>query len=228
MKTFNVGLFDSGVGGIKVLERLVKEYPFFNFVYLFDKSGLPYGDKSTVQLNDRALKAVEFLKSQRCEVIIVACNTQTVASLECLKSRAQVKVYGVLPPIQTALNDGKRKILVMATPYTVNSVNSIIINDNLKARLIFAPQPNLAQIVEYNLHKKEVVDEYVENLYRTYSTCVDSIVLGCTHYYYLKNQLETRFGVKVYDGVDNLLAEINKDVQCVGGLRGGNVRFFYS
>ena len=95
-------------------------------------------------------------------------------------------------------------------------------------KLIFAPQTNLAKIIETDLHKKDIINNYVDELFKTYYSKIDSIVLGCTHYYFIKKRLEDKFGVRVFDGVDNLLDKINSFIPKNNWTNGGIVRFFYS
>ena len=228
MNSFCIGLFDSGVGGIKVLERVRKEYSACDFVYLFDKSGLPYGNKTTEELNGRALRAVNFLEKKGCNLIIFACNTQTIASLEYVKKRTKTKIYGVIPPIDTAINQGHSRILVMATPYTLSRKNSLKILPCDEDKIICAPQRSLAEIIECNLHKKEVIKNYIKNNLEIYKGKIDCVVLGCTHYYFLKKQIEDFFNVSVFDGIDVLMDSLDKcEIKNCNDID-GKVSFFYS
>lgn len=193
----NVVVFDSGIGGLNLLYECVVRVPDLNYYYISDNANVPYGNKSAEEvfrLTRESLKDIERLNPA---ALVVACNTVTALCIDRLRASYGFPVFGIQPAIKQAANHGGR-CLILATEATVRSASF----KNLVAR--FGNQQTsvhacktLAAYIEENV--LNLPDELPANLLPP--KCADSVVLGCTHYSYIKKQIERRYKCPVYDGM---------------------------
>jgi glutamate racemase len=207
----NIGVFDSGLGGLIVTRELVKSLPEYDFVYLGDTKRVPYGNRSEETIYEFTRSAVEHLfTKKKCSLIIVACNTASARALRRVQREYLAKyfpnrrVLGVIIPTAEELN-GAKKIGVLATAATVRSGAFVreIKKVNRKAEVFQNPAPLLVPLIEQNAlkHSKPFLEEYLKPLLKKK---IDTLVLGCTHYPILKNQIKKAVGqnVKVISQAD--------------------------
>ena len=120
-----VGVFDSGVGGLSVLKSLYEANLFEEIIYYGDTARVPYGVKDKETIIKFCLEALEFFKSFKIDMLIIACNTASAYALETLRARADFPIYGVIEAGVRAtcknLEDKDKEILVIATKATINS-----------------------------------------------------------------------------------------------------------
>ena len=130
----SIGLFDSGIGGISILNSLVTKLPDENFIYLSDNKNCPYGDKSQEEITILSIKNSKKLIELNCKIIIVACNTATTNCIEFLRKEISIPIFGVEPGVKPALLNTKSKnIGVLATKNTLTSeLFNKTANNNLK------------------------------------------------------------------------------------------------
>ena len=187
-----IGLLDSGIGGFAILKSLQNHFPSLNYHYLADQLNFPYSEKSVKKLNQILEKNVEFLINQKCKIIIVACNTATVLGIKNLRQKFPHIIFiGTVPAIKPAAVKNK-KILILSTHNTANS-------DYLKSLVNkFAPDSQITnigstQLVEYieNWHEAKIQTELTKILPLQK---FDAIVLGCTHFLFIKNLIATTLG----------------------------------
>ena len=204
-----IGLIDSGIGGIKVLESLQKVH-CGEYLYVFDKSGMPYGNKSSNEIKSRIFYLCDFLIKRGVEMVVLACNTASCVALEDCRERYSIPILGLIPPIES-FDEGSR-VLLLSTELTAKILQSRVNYSNI----ILAPQKELAQFIENNLSNKVAIDNYIEHNIMIYKNMCDKVFLGCTHYYYIKNSLQEKMGVKVIDGRESLASEfaslVNKNL----------------
>ena len=112
-KNSSIGIFDSGVGGLKILSSIRKALPQENFIYVFDRSHSPYGNRSENYIKKRAYKITEYLIKENVKAIVVACNTATTVSISSLRKRYDIPFIGVEPAIKPTLKSDAKKILVL-------------------------------------------------------------------------------------------------------------------
>lgn len=199
-----IGVFDSGLGGLVVTKAFIKALPEYDYVYYGDTEHLPYGEKTSGQILSYTIEAIKFLISQKCGLIVIACNTATSIALRYLQQRfipscaPDVKVLGVvIPTVEEALQDNAAKVGVIATRATVRShiyeQELHKIKPDLEVREIDAPE--LVPAIE--------ADDFAsaEKLSRKYAgqfADVDSLILGCTHYPLLKEYFRSALpGVRI-------------------------------
>lgn len=181
----NIGVFDSGIGGEAVANSLRNYFPEAKITVVNDRENLPYGDKTSHQIRLLTDAAIQPLLGS--DVIVIACNSATTAAIEFLRGKyTNQKFIGIEPMIKPALNLTKTRIIgVCATPATLGSNSYRMLKDKY-ARNYQVVEPdcsNWAQMIENNdLNNSEVItvlDEMIANQ-------VDVIVLGCTHYHWIK------------------------------------------
>ena len=201
-----IGVFDSGMGGITLLADLIKALPNENFIYVGDSANAPYGTKPCREVVDFTDRAVQNFISRGAKIIVIACNTATSASIDFLRDKYDVPIIGMEPAIKPAIeNYPIGNIAVMATPMTLklDKFNYLIKSQKNSGKIIKVPSSKLVEYVENGVFKGEEIEMNIESLFSEYDKKdIESIVLGCTHFLYLKNSIRKVFGgnIKIFDG----------------------------
>lgn len=207
-----VGVFDSGLGGEIVADRLKKHFPHVEFVVISDRAHLPYGNKTTEEIINLANNAVQPLLSS-CPIIIVACNTATAAAIETLKMRyPNTEFIGFEPAIKPAAREDRSGvIMVLATVSTLHSSKYRALKQHW-ADEILVIEPDCStwaeKIEQGNFSKSDLMPIINQAI----ASGVDEIVLGCTHYLAIENDLKSALPMVAVqtpiDGVAHRLKEI--------------------
>ncbi|BCX79509.1 glutamate racemase [Campylobacter sp. 19-13652] len=230
-----VGIFDSGLGGLSVLELALRTAELKNerFLYYADREHVPYGTKEQEQIIKYSINATDFLISQGAKSVIVACNTATSAAIAPLREHFKIPIIGMEPAIKPALNATKSKALLLATPVTIagKKLDNLIALTNNADNLIKVALPKLVEFAENGEFASERLKEYLKAQLEKIGQKVDSVVLGCTHFNYFKDTiLDVLEGVKFYDGnqgtINRLLNQITPEYHDVNTST--RVRYFYS
>lgn len=199
-----VGLFDSGIGGLTVLKRLILEYPNNEYIYYGDNVNVPYGNKSIQELLVLADNNIKFLKERNVEVIIIACGTVSSCCFKYLSDRYDIPIYDIISPTINYLNHSSYKnILVIATKRTINSH---IFMNSVSKNIIEIETPLLASLIENN--ELDDIDLILHKYLDNYVKKVDAIVLGCTHYPIISSDIQSILpGVDVIDMASNVVLD---------------------
>lgn len=202
-----IGFFDSGVGGLSVLKEAIKLLPRENFVYFGDSKNAPYGSKTVDQVKELSFSAADFLLKMGVKALVVACNTATSAAIEDLRETyPQLPVIGIEPALKPAVELQRRgKILIMATTVTLaeSKFSNLMKSFEKVADIVPLPCPGLAELIESGNLDGVEVEHYLKNKLLNYiGSNISSVVLGCTHYPFVKKQLYTLLGndVPILDG----------------------------
>lgn len=231
-----IGLFDSGLGGINVLVALLRVLPGENYIFLGDTANNPYGDKSLAKVRSLTKEGIDFLLSEGAKAIVVACNTATSAVIENLRQTLAVPVFGIEPAIKPAvMTEGHGKILLMATPLTIKEKKLIRLMNSLpdKESVISLACPGLAELIEAG-DGEAAVRRIKELLAEVDTTGVTGVVLGCTHYPLIRQEIQQVLGrsVRFYDGAEGLARNVRRVLAQEGKLRSvqdrGQVRFIFT
>ncbi len=212
-----IGVFDSGIGGLTVLEELKKTLPKEDFIFYADSKNNPYGEKTDKELYNITSNIVDFLIDKGCRIIVIACNTATTRCIKYLREQYPDIVFiGTEPAVKLACDDDYHTTLVMATPATIQSERlQILIHENQKDLDTFylVPCYGLADAIEQGDVKKQ--EEIVSDIYNGYKECdIESIVLGCTHYPYIKDLISKYFkGVALLDGNLGVAKETKRQME---------------
>lgn len=188
-----IGVFDSGMGGISVLATLIEELPYEKFIYFGDSINAPYGIKSVEEVKALTIKACDYLVSQGVKAIVVACNTATSAAIRDLRKRYTIPVIGMEPALKPAVElTGNGAIAVMATPMTLQEkkFKKLMERYGNQRTIVKVPCPELVQLVEAHHIEDETIKHAIVKCFENVDCeSLSSIVLGCTHYVFLKHAL---------------------------------------
>lgn len=203
-----VGVFDSGVGGISVLRALVAELPHEDFRFFGDSANAPYGEKPAEQVLARSRGIAEDFLAAGAKAIVIACNTATsVAASRLRAEHPDVPIVGIEPALKPAAEAGAgahQRILVMATEMTLrlDKYHELARACAGDSEVISVPCPGLAARIERGDLDAPDLTEMLQDLVGRYAGRVDSVVLGCTHYPFVRRQIASVVGKGVcfFDG----------------------------
>jgi len=200
-----IGVFDSGTGGLTVLAELLKIMPHERYIYFADTANCPYGSKPPSDIITLSDKIAQFLISEGCKIIVVTCNTATAAAIDYLRGKYSIPFIGMEPAVKPAAQNTKTKnIGVLATAGTFKGRLYIETSQKYASNVNVCYQigEGLVELVEAG----KANSPEAEQLLRKYTTpmldCnIDHLVLGCTHYPFLKPVLENILppGVTIID-----------------------------
>jgi glutamate racemase len=207
-----LGIYDSGIGGVSILQAVKTTLPDTEICYLADTAHCPIGDKTPEVVLDLVKKGVDFLFEKGCSLVVLACNTATCVAIRELQQKwlpqyyPNKKVLGIVRPISETLKDsldsGFEKILLMATPITIRSgfYQHELAQQGMN-HVLSLPCLGLAKAIE------DQQDQKITKLLDTYFTSlgvelvgVEKVVLACTHYPVIKNQIKRKL---LHLGIDS-------------------------
>lgn len=234
-----IGFFDSGLGGISVLREAVKLLPNENYIYIGDSVNAPYGTKLSSEIRELTDKSVEKLISMGVKAIVIACNTATSAGIDFLRQKyPNISIIGVEPALKPAVEHFPNgKIIVMATETTLKEekFHSLCLNYGKTAQIIPAPCSGLMEFVEQGVLDGDELDEYLHAKLDVFlDSPVDAIVLGCTHYPFVKKAIQNVVGnsVLIIDGGEGTAKQLQRRLLQANLLNqsftNGSVTFFNS
>ena len=216
-----IGVFDSGYGGLTVLRKLVQKLPEYDYLYLGDNARAPYGTRSYDSVYKYTLEAVQWLFKQGCPLVILACNTASAKALRSIQQRIlpviapENRILGVIRPTTEVIGKYSKsgEIGIMATPGTVSSGSYPIEIEKFFPGLKVYQQacPLLVPLIENNDYKNDgaeyFISKYVSAL-KSLSPEIDTILLACTHYPLIADQIRASAGVGIQVmGQDEIVAE---------------------
>ena len=184
-----IGVFDSGIGGLSVVNAIQKELPELEIIFKNDKEHLPYGSKTTDQLFSLSRPVLESLVDDGCEVIVIACNSVSTNIIDDLREVIEVPLIAMEPMVKPAAELTKTNtIAVCATPATLASNRYRFLKEEYaKGVKVLEPNcSNWSSMIENN----EIDHDNIKDL--TNKVCeegADVIVLGCTHYHWIEEEI---------------------------------------
>lgn len=197
-----IGIFDSGLGGLSVAREIRRRLPGESLRYVADSRFCPYGSRSVDEIRWRSLMVADALVEAGAKLLVVACNTATAVALEALRARHSVPIVGLEPAVKpaVALSRAKR-IGVLATSRTASSERLRLLVERYAgdaAVVHTVPAPGLVELVEGGDTDGAAARETVRGLVQPLlDGGVDTIVLGCTHYPFLRGVVEEIAGPHV-------------------------------
>ena len=210
-----IGVFDSGVGGLTVLNSIKSLLPNENIIYIGDNYHCPYGDKTPAQLFKYASGIVEYFIKQNVKLIVLACNTTSSTVLERLQmTYPEVMIIGVIDAtVNDFINRKVANTLIIATVATIksNKYPETIKQIDSKIETFSLATPKLVPLVESGKYKEGIYDvlhEYLDD----YKEKVQSIILVCTHYPILKEQIENVLPNIEYVSSSEAISKSVKDI----------------
>lgn len=198
-----IGIMDSGVGGISVLKKMVQVLPNENFIFFGDNANAPYGPRPVEEIIQLTEAVIDRLLAYDVKAIVIACNTATAAYAEIIRSKISIPVIGIEPAIKPAsLVRTNGSILALATRATLSLSKFGRLMERYGEGVIPIEGKGLVEIVESGKANKPEAEAALEELLGGYrDQQIDGIVLGCTHYPFLREKIEKLFpGIPIYDG----------------------------
>lgn len=214
-----IGVFDSGVGGLTVLDECLAALPAEDFVYVGDTALFPYGDRAPAEVLHRSLAIGRWLVGQGVKLIVVACNTATAVALPDLQRELDAPVIGVIQPeVRAAVRaTHNRRVGLLATEATVRSGSyaRTIASHDAGVVLTAVACPGLAPVIQAD----HTIDDGVMAMVAGYTAPltaagVDTVILGCTHFGMIERLLRRALpGVTLIDGRDEIAREVTETLE---------------
>jgi glutamate racemase len=216
-----VGVFDSGVGGLSVLRALHAQLPAHDLLYVADSAHAPYGERTDEYISQRTHRIASHLLAEGAGLLVIACNTATAVAAASLRERwPQVPIVAVEPGVKPAVALTRNgHIGVMATPATLRSekFRHLLSAHGAGIAVHLQPCPGLAGQIEQGIHDDPallgLIDRFSAPLKQAQ---VDTVVLGCTHYPFVHEQIQQAFGDEV-KLVDTAQAVARQAARLLGG-----------
>ena len=217
-----IGVFDSGIGGLSVLKEVKNQLPEHNFIYIADSAFTPYGEKTTEQIIERSVLITQELIIKGAQVIVVACNTATALAVDHLREKFSVPIVAMEPAVKPGVKKSvNKKVGILATTMTLASRRYMDLLERFATdtQVIEQPCPGLVEQVE----AMEIdTDKTSQLLYQYISPLVekgiDTIVLGCTHYPFLKQKILEVTGeeIEIIDTAKAVTEELKRKIETSG------------
>ena len=221
-----IAVFDSGLGGISVLRALVRQMPCERFLYFGDSANAPYGCRSTDQVRALTLARVGELMDRQIKAVVIACNTATSAAIDELRVRyPDTVIVGIEPALKPAAEAFPTgRIIVMATAVTLREEKFVRLTEHYGAtrEIIPLPCPSLVEFVERGELDSPAVEAYLREKLSPYlDPAPDAIVLGCTHFPFVRPVIRRIAGeaVRFFDGSEGTGAQTGRLLARRGLLR---------
>lgn len=210
----SIGIFDSGLGGLTILKQVRRLMPKENLIYFGDTAHVPYGSKSKETVTEYSLNIARFLESKKVKLILVACNTASALALPTLRRHIKVPVLGVISPgaRRAAAATKNKAIVVLGTEATVKSkeypkhIKRIdkAISVNQFACPLFVP------VIEEGLLQDKITELVIQKYLAPLKDIhADTVILGCTHYPVIKQNIAAVLGqnVTLVDSAEEIAKE---------------------
>jgi glutamate racemase len=204
-----VGIFDSGVGGLSILRHVREQLPHEHLLYFADNLYSPYGEKSEEWLAERALTITQFLLGRGAKALVVACNTATIAAIRLMRSHyPNLPIVGVEPGLKPAAVLSKSgKVGVLATDATLAGEKFLLLRDQVsqasEAEFLLQACTGLADQIEAGaLDSEETLAMLSKYIAPLLDQGADTLVLGCTHYPFVRTAIETLLAGRAVTLVD--------------------------
>jgi glutamate racemase len=219
--TIRIGVFDSGVGGLTVLQEIYRQLPNESVLYFGDTARVPYGTRSATEILQFTRQTLDWMVAQGVKMAIVACNTSSALALETVRAEYDLPILGViLPGARAAALQGQR-IGVIATPATVNSNAYLhaIQEANPQAKVWQVACPEFVPLIETNRindpQTLAIAQEYIQPLL---DRSIDTLIYGCTHYPHLDPVLRqfVPMSVKFINPAVSVVAAAAKTLNILG------------
>lgn len=202
-QTYQIGVFDSGVGGLTVMQQLMRILPHENMIYFGDTARLPYGGKSRETIIRYSIENTIFLMEKNIKLLVIACNTASAFAIQKLRQIFNIPIIGVIEPgaQKAASLTTKKRIAVLGTKGTIESgaYQQELLKLIPEASIISKACPLFVPLVEEQFLQHPatqlIVQEYLASLK---NQSIDTLLLGCTHYPLLKEHIQKEIGPHIH------------------------------
>ena len=225
MDSAPIGIFDSGVGGLSVYLHLKQQLPDEQYLYYADTLNVPYGPRSSAEIKELTLIAVDWLVQSGCKLIVIACNSASAHALQLARHKyPHIPIVGLVPALKPAvLNSNSKSVAVLATKATLDGelLNTVISDYALPAQVNVVKwfDPNLVPWVEAGMPIQSETPERLKAQLKNFAQQkVDHLVLGCTHYPFFREFVMSQIadedlGIKVVDSGAAIAARVKTLLQ---------------
>ena len=192
-----IAVFDSGVGGISVLKELIALMPGENYLYFGDSANAPYGKKTTQAVRELTLQRATMLFDRGAKAIVIACNTATSAAIDVLRQTFPDKlVLGIEPALKPAITQFPTgNIGIMATEVTLREEKLQRLIDRFDTATVHRiSAPGLVELIEAGKADSRETEDFLRQILAPYVGKLDALVLGCTHYPFVKDTISRILG----------------------------------
>jgi glutamate racemase len=213
-----IGVFDSGIGGKAIAERLQADYPDSEVLYVDDHKNVPYGSRTQDDIVHLTDVAIQPLLNQSCDVIVIACNTATAAAIDILKDTyPNTPFIGLEPMVKpAALLTQTGVIAICATPFTLNSGRYTSLKEDYASDIIVL-EPDCSDWASMIEADQTDIQEITDAISGVCVAGADVIVLACTHYHWIKEEI-----IKIADGRAQVIDPSDAISRRVGDVLGIN------
>ncbi|MDP0487976.1 MAG: glutamate racemase [Fusobacterium sp. JB021] len=233
VKSCSIGVLDSGLGGVSVLKSLIKLMPNEDIIYVGDTKNIPYGGRTKEEIRKLALRIVEFLILNKCKMIVVACNTASIAALDYLKENCNIPIVGIIDAgVEIVLEGGYKEVSILCTPFTAKSGDheKKIHKKNKKIKVNVVGCELLCPMIEKGWetikNRDDILDEYMSHVSRN----SEALLLACTHYPFIKDEISKKFSGEIIVPSDECVREVYRTLRENNLLnekkKKGNVEFY--
>ena len=230
-----IGVFDSGIGGLSVVKSMLEHSLFEEIIYYGDTARVPYGTKDKNTIIRYGIEAIEFFKNFELDLIIVACNTVSAYALNEMRESSKCPIIGVVEAGILACNNSLKNknsnILIIATKATINSnayeiglKNKGFKNLDAKATSLFVP------LVEEEIFSGAILNEMFKHYFSDITQSPDALILGCTHFPLLKDELQSYFGkgTKLIHSGEAIVEQLQSKFKLTLKYKNPKLKFFAS
>ena len=218
-----IGFFDSGVGGISVLQEAVRLLPHEDFIYYGDNANAPYGSKCEEKILALTQKAVSKLLTYDIKALVIACNTATSAAAKTLRAQLEIPVIGMEPPLKPAQEHRQNgQIIVLATQATLRQEKFRLLMQRYGEGAVCIPGNGLVELVEQGIFEGVQVDTVLHQILdKPLKKQTDSVALGCTHYPFLRKAMRKIIGkdIEIFDAAGGTTRQLRCVLEAEGLLR---------
>lgn len=223
-KDSKIGIFDSGIGGVTVLKEIIKILPNEQYIYYSDSIHNPYGDKSDEQIIKNCDEIVKYFIDNNCKAIVIACNTASTKAVQILREKYKDMLFIAIEPAYKMVYDYSynEPTLVMATKGTIESERfNILFNKYNNHKTYLMPCIGLANLIEDG--EKEELIKYLKDNLLPYRGKIKNVVLGCTHYPLIQEEIKNILGdIIFFNGATRLAVYLKKLLEKNGLLNDNN------
>ena len=214
-----IGIFDSGMGGLTVANAVKQALPKERIIYFGDSAHLPYGDKSAATIQAYSVKICDVLLQQGCKVILIACNSASAAAYDLVKAyvSSRAKVLNVIDPVvdSISIKPETANVGLIGTRQTIESgvYKAKLQVKSPETNLVSVATPLLAPMIEEGFYKNELSEQIIRNYLQTPDfDDIEALILGCTHYPLIKEQVTDYFerSVEVIDSSELVAAALKQ------------------
>ena len=232
----NIGIFDSGIGGMSVLHQALASLPQENYIFYADTDHVPYGTKTKEQVISYVDEMIQFMIAHNCKAVVIACNTATSVAASIMRQKYTIPIIGIEPAVKPAVEQSNgRRVMVVATPLTIREekLKNLVDRVDNAHHVDLLPLPELVTFAEREEFNSEQVETYLRSQLSAYDlSSYGELVLGCTHFNYFKDSFRKIMPpqVQIIDGNMGTVNQLKRILESTGQLEQseGNVRYFTS